>query len=76
MPDLLVNLLRLTSIETVLPVMAEAHVVVRRARPFDITRVRTFVEREFSTAVICSISKFEHLAGLPLEVLIAATPTS
>jgi hypothetical protein len=50
MPDLLVNLLRLPTLESVLPAIAESDVVVRRAQPFEITTALEFVEREFFIA--------------------------
>jgi hypothetical protein len=50
MPDLLVNLLRLPTLESVAPAIAESDVVVRRAQPFKITPVLEFVEREFFIA--------------------------
>lgn len=67
MPDLLVNLLRLPSLEPVLAAIAEANVVVRRAQPFEITPVRSFVEREFSVAWADEISVgFSKQTGLCL----------
>ena len=70
MPDLLVNLLRLPLLESVLPAVAEAGVVVRRAQTFEITPVRTFVEREFSTAWADEISV--GFANKPVSVFIAS----
>ncbi|HUS10087.1 MAG TPA: GNAT family N-acetyltransferase [Pyrinomonadaceae bacterium] len=69
MPDLLVNLLRLPSLESVHPAIAEADVVVRRAQPFEITPVRRFVEREFSTAWSDEISV--GFANKPVSIFIA-----
>jgi GNAT superfamily N-acetyltransferase len=69
MPDLLVNLLRLPSLESVLPAIASSSVVVRRAQPFEVTPVRTFVEREFSTAWADEISV--GFANKPVSVFIA-----
>ena len=56
MPDLLVNLLKLPPLE---PLMLEAEakgVLIRRAQPFEITGVRSFVEKEFSLAWADEIS--------------------
>jgi GNAT superfamily N-acetyltransferase len=56
MPDLLVNLLKLPPLE---PLMIEADakgVLIHRAQPFEITSVRSFVEKEFSLAWADEIS--------------------
>ncbi|MBA3711956.1 MAG: hypothetical protein H0W76_05820 [Pyrinomonadaceae bacterium] len=50
MPDMLVNLLKLPPLEPVLIELSAAGVVVRRAQVFEITRVRAFVEGNFSEA--------------------------
>ena len=67
MPDLLVNLLRLPSLELVSAI--EPDIVVRRAQPFEITSVRSFVEREFSTAWADEISV--GFSNKPVSVFIA-----
>ena len=50
MPDLLVNLLKLPTLETLLDDLESSGIIVRRAQPFEITRVRSFVEKNFSIA--------------------------
>ncbi len=50
MPDLLVNLLKLPSVEPLLLEQESAGIVIRRAQPFETTRVRDLIEREFSVA--------------------------
>jgi len=69
MPDLLVNLLRLPPLEAVRPAIAGADVVVRRAQPFELTPVRTFVEREFSMAWADEVSV--GFVNKPVSVFIA-----
>jgi GNAT superfamily N-acetyltransferase len=46
MPDLLVNLLKLTPLEA----NSDQPFVIRRAQPFELTPVRQFIEKEFSLA--------------------------
>src|SRR5215471_8696171 len=50
MPDLLVNLLRLPALESVVNEIKGAGVSIRRARPFEISHVRSFIEGNFSIA--------------------------
>jgi GNAT superfamily N-acetyltransferase len=69
MPDLLVNLLRLPSLETAMRAVDGANVVVRRAQPFEITPVRSFVEQEFSRAWADELSV--GFANKPISVYIA-----
>ena len=69
MPDLLVNLLRLPTLESVLPAIAESDVVVRRAQPFELTPVRQFIETNFSVAWADEISV--GFANKPVSVVIA-----
>lgn len=69
MPDLLVNLLRLPALESVRAAIAEANIVVRRAQPFEITTVRSFVEREFSCSWADEISV--GFSNKPVSVFIA-----
>src|SRR6185503_15300569 len=69
MPDLLVNLLRLPLLESAMNATDEARVVVRRAQPFEITPVQSFVEREFSRAWADEISV--GFANKPVSVFIA-----
>ncbi|HEV7473899.1 MAG TPA: GNAT family N-acetyltransferase [Pyrinomonadaceae bacterium] len=56
MPDLLVNLMKLESRDSILLETDRAKVVVRRAEPFELTRVRSFVEKNFSVAWADEIS--------------------
>jgi predicted N-acetyltransferase YhbS len=48
MPDMLVNLLKLPPLGPALTEMRRRHIVIRRAEPFEITKVRSFVEQNFS----------------------------
>src|SRR5688500_13228839 len=48
MPDLLVPLYRLPSAEDKITALREAGVVIRRAYPFELSRVRRFITRHFS----------------------------
>lgn len=69
MPDMLVNLMRLTPLEPLLAEAREAGVVVRRAQVWEMTRVRDFVERNFSLAWADEISP--GFAERPVTVYIA-----
>jgi len=50
MPDLLVNLLKLPQLEPPVSELSAQGVQIRRARPFEITLVRQFIEKNFSVA--------------------------
>ena len=65
MPDLLVNLLKLPAREASL----DRDVNVRRAQPFEITRVREFIKNEFSIAWADEVSV--GFANQPVTVFIA-----
>jgi GNAT superfamily N-acetyltransferase len=69
MPDLLVNLLKLPPLEPILPELERAQIVIRRAQPFEIRKVRSFVERQFSPAWADEISV--GFANKPVTVYIA-----
>lgn len=69
MPDLLVNLLKLHSPDSLIIQMEQAGIVIRRAQPFEITRVRSFVEKNFSEAWADEISV--GFANKPVSVYIA-----
>jgi GNAT superfamily N-acetyltransferase len=69
MPDLLVNLLKLPSLEPVMREMNDANIVLRRAQPFEITQALDFVEQEFSVAWADEISV--GFANKPVSVYIA-----
>lgn len=65
MPDLLVNLLKLPSLDR----LNDESVNIRRAQPFEITPVRKFIEQNFSVAWADEISV--GFASKPVSVVIA-----
>jgi GNAT superfamily N-acetyltransferase len=65
MPDLLVNLLKLPSLDQ----LKDENVNIRRAQPFEITPVREFIEKNFSVAWADEI--FVGFANKPVTVVIA-----
>src|SRR5712691_4572961 len=65
MPDLLVNLLKLPSLDQ----LPDEDVNIRRAQPFEITPVRDFIEQNFSVAWADEISV--GFANKPVTVFIA-----
>src|SRR5882672_4341661 len=69
MPDMLVNLLKLPSLEPVILEMDRAKVVIRRAQPFEIKPVRSFVEKHFSIAWADEISV--AFASKPVSLCVA-----
>ncbi len=69
MPDMLVNLLTLPPLDLQLERMAKGGITLRRAQPFEITRVRSFVEEHFSVAWADEISV--GFANKPVSVYIA-----
>jgi hypothetical protein len=69
MPDMLVNLLTLPRLETALQEMVDAGIVIRRAQPFEITLVRSFIESNFSVAWADEVSV--GFASKPVSVFIA-----
>ena len=52
MPDMLVNLLALPTLQT----LSDDGVTIRRAQPFEVTPVRQFIEKNFSVAWADEIS--------------------
>ena len=48
MPDLLVHLLKLPALDPLVKVLEGNGVVIRRAQPFELTEVRSFIEQNFS----------------------------
>jgi GNAT superfamily N-acetyltransferase len=50
MPDLLVNLLKLPPLEPLVAELSAQGVNIRPAQPFEISRVREFIEQNFSVA--------------------------
>ena len=69
MPDLLVNLLRLPPLEPLMLELETTGILIRRAQPFEITLVRSFVEEAFSVAWADEISV--GFANKPVSVYIA-----
>ena len=69
MPDMLVNLLRLPPVDEALKGLRVAGVVVRRARPWELTQVRRFVTDNFKQAWADEISP--GLARQPVTVFVA-----
>lgn len=69
MPDLLVNLLKLSPLEPTLLALAEAKIIVRRAQPFELTPVHTFIEREFQRSWADEVSV--GFANKPVSIFIA-----
>src|SRR5205823_8549910 len=65
MPDLLVNLLKLSPPKSI----SDDAVTIRRAQPFEITPVREFIEKNFSVAWADEISV--SFANKPVTVFIA-----
>jgi predicted N-acetyltransferase YhbS len=68
MSDLLVNLLTLPS-DTAMPELQDRGINIRRAQPFELTKVRSFVEANFSTAWADEVSV--GFANKPVSVYIA-----
>lgn len=69
MPDMLVNLLRLPPVDEALEAVRADGVVVRRARPWELTRVRGFVVDNFGQAWADEISV--GLVRQPVTVFVA-----
>ena len=69
MPDMLVNLLKLPALEPIVRELAGNGIIIRRAQPFEITRVREFIEREFSVA--WGDESSVAFAGKPVSLYIA-----
>jgi GNAT superfamily N-acetyltransferase len=65
MPDMLVNLLKLPSLDR----LNDEGINIRRAQPFEITPVRRFIEQNFSVAWADEISV--GFANKPVTVVIA-----
>ena len=68
MPDMLVNLLKLPPLESALEDMKRARIVIRRAQPFEITPLRSFIEKNFSLSWADEISV--GFASKPISVYI------
>jgi GNAT superfamily N-acetyltransferase len=65
MPDMLVNLLKLPSLDR----LHDEAINIRRAQPFEITPVRSFIEENFSLAWADEISV--GFANKPVSIVIA-----
>jgi len=68
-PDMLVNLLRLPPVEPALEELRAAGLVVRRARPWELTQVRGFVRDNFGEAWADEVSV--GLVRQPVTVFVA-----
>ena len=69
MPDMLVNLLKLSPLDSFLHGPENSSIQVRRAQPFEITPVMDFVELEFSVSWADEISV--GFANKPVSVYVA-----
>src|SRR5438034_7553814 len=69
MPDLLVKLLRLPPLDASLDEVKRARITIRRAQPFEMSKVREFVEKNFSVAWADEISV--GFANKPVSVYLA-----
>ncbi|HXD34620.1 MAG TPA: GNAT family N-acetyltransferase [Pyrinomonadaceae bacterium] len=69
MPDLLVNLLELDPLEPELAELAQQQIIIRRAQPFELTKVCSFIEDTFSLSWADEISV--GLGHQPVSVYIA-----
>ena len=69
MPDLLVNLLKLPPPELALNELTRPSMLIRRAHSFEISQVRSFVEKNFSVSWADEISV--GFANKPVSVYIA-----
>jgi hypothetical protein len=68
-PDLLVNLLKLPQVENEVARLAAESVTIRRAQPFELTKVRSFIEANFSIAWADEVSV--GFANKPVTVYVA-----
>jgi len=69
MPDMLVSLLDLPSLEPILSDLRAQHIIVRRAFPFEITPTRTFIQKHFGTGWADEVSV--GFANKPVSVYLA-----
>jgi len=69
MPDLLVNLLKLPPLEPLIGELAGAGITIRRAQPFELTPLRSFIQKNFSVGWADEVSV--GFAGKPVVVFIA-----
>ena len=66
---MLVNLLKLPPLEPELAALKNANIVVRRAQPYELTPIRSFVESNFSTSWADEI--LVGFANTPVTVFVA-----
>lgn len=69
MSDMLVNLLKLPPLDPAIAELERASIVIRRAQPFELTPVRSFLEKHFSVAWADEVSV--GFAHQPVSVFIA-----
>lgn len=69
MPDMLVNLLKLSPVEPLLRQMKANKISIRRAFPFEITKLRSYVESNFATGWADEI--MVGFANKPVSVFVA-----
>ena len=69
MADMLVNLLRLPTLDEVSAELEKAAVTIRRAQPFEISKVRASIEQHFSLAWADEVSV--GFSNKPVSVFIA-----
>jgi GNAT superfamily N-acetyltransferase len=69
MPDMLVNLLKLPTLEPLMLEMETNGIIIRRAQPFELTRVRSDIERLFQLTWADEISV--GFANKPVSVYLA-----
>lgn len=72
MPDLLVNLLQLPALEVVLSRPEMAGISIRRAEPFEISKVRGFIEQNFTVSWADECSVGFHSKPVSLYIAISA----
>lgn len=71
MPDLLVNLLKLPPLEPLINELHSHGVLIRRAQPFELSIIRSFVTKEFSVSWADEVSV--GFANKPVSVHIATS---
>ena len=69
MPDMLVNLLKLPDTAPLIESLRGSGVIIRRAQVFEISRVREFIEKQFTTGWADEVSV--GFANKPVSVYIA-----
>ncbi len=69
MPDLLVNLLKLPPLEPLVAELEKQSVTIRRAQPFEISALRTFIQNEFSVSWADEVSV--GFSNKPVSIFVA-----